>query len=543
MIDAPGKYGYLASLLFNYLLGLSISFIVCFVGGLCRRIHEYAYRCWHLVFHVIFYAYSISNLFLITLFQIRWNAFTFQLINETNSREVGDFFSCYSNSWQFVMSLFILCLFLVVEYFWMRHNVNDLRHKLIIAKRIWSCAIVISLCLFFYETPCYSLEPSFNNSHSDKLIRRNGLWNLYQSVLLYQADAELIDVCIKSQNDLRITSCNYTSKNLILIIGETFNRHHSSLYGYGLDTNPHCRDLNGYIFKNVISPINGTTSAFKYFLSFSDTQDSLRWCDTPLFPALFKAVGYNVVFYSNQYAVEGNVDFYDASAGYFNHPKVYSKLFNHRNHQRYDNDMKLVDDFKQKQNELSDTLNLFIFHLCGQHSPAVERFPKEFAHFTSADIPRSDLDEKQRQYIADYDNATLYNDSVVVEIVNLFEDKDAIILYFADHGEEVYDCRDKAGRFFDFQQGGKDVVRNQLDIPFWIFATDLYKKGHTDLISAVESATELPFMTDDFPYIMLWLSGIESDWYQGDKCLFDPQFDYNRKRIIALDNIDYDAFK
>ena len=50
-----------------------------------------------------------------------------------------------------------------------------------------------------------------------------------------------------------------------------------------------------------------------------------------------------------------------------------------------------------------------------------------------------DLDGKQRNVLADYDNAILYNDSIVDAIISRFEDKEAIIIYMPDHGEECYE--------------------------------------------------------------------------------------------------------
>ena len=52
---------------------------------------------------------------------------------------------------------------------------------------------------------------------------------------------------------------------------------------------------------------------------------------------------------------------------------------------------------------------------------------------------RADLNEQRRSILADYDNAVLYNDSIVYQIVKRFENKDAIVIYMPDHGEECYE--------------------------------------------------------------------------------------------------------
>ena len=41
--------------------------------------------------------------------------------------------------------------------------------------------------------------------------------------------------------------------------------------------------------------------------------------------------------------------------------------------------------------------------------------------------------------MAHYDNATRWNDEVVDRILSNFANEDAVVVYFSDHGEEVYD--------------------------------------------------------------------------------------------------------
>jgi len=451
---------------------------------------------WHSSFHIFLVSFIVSELFLISVFNLQWNAFTFQLLNETTLNETVGFFEEYAKQWQFPTLLVGTILLLVTEFLLFR-KVKKNKNERTFVKYVRTIVIVLSLGLVSIEGRCFSLNPDVNYSNSDKLLRRNGYWKLYQSILMFSREKESINFCIESQKNIQIKGCRFKSPNIVLIIGETFNKNHSSLYGYGLNTNPLCSSLDGVLFTDVISPMNATTTAFKYLLSFAETDNNTKWCDSPLFPALFKSAGYNVVFYSNQYVSEGNLDYYDASAGFFNHPLIFNRLFNHRNHMKYAYDMELIEDYKQNRNYIEkDSNNLIIFHLHGQHSPAVERYPTSFSRFHEGDIARPELSIDKRQYIAEYDNATLYNDSVVWKIVEMYQDKDAIVIYLADHGEEVYDFRDKAGRFFDYEQCGADLLHNQLDIPFVVFETDRYKEAHPEVVEQIELSRNNPFMID-----------------------------------------------
>lgn len=540
-IQAPSSRGFIISCGFNLLLCFSFSWLICVSGEFfCRIGIKILYYLWISIWSIFLVFYSISEIFLITYFNLQWNAFTFQLLSETNNEESIGFFETYGGTWTFNTLVLLggitlgFCAWSIF-HFNMRNMENTKQGCL--KRKIFISIILLLLCV---EGRCFTIDFYTNFSNSDKLIRRSGLWNLYQSILQFNSGKEQLETCAQAQKDLRINDVNFTSDNIVLIIGETFNRHHSDLYGYPLQTNPLLRNLNPIVFSDVIAPYNATTLSFRCFLSFEEMDESEHWYETPLFPAIFKSSGYNVIFYSNQYVVEGNLDFYDASAGFFNHPAIYTKLFDVRNHKKHSFDMQMVNEYKTERDKLErEHKNLIIFHLEGQHSPAVERYPAEYTQFTPSDYNRSELSTAQKQYIADYDNATLYNDSVVSEIISMYVDKDAIVLYFADHGEEIYDFRDKAGRFSDFEKTGADGLKNQLDIPFMVFVTDKYRQEHPELVSSIESAKNKPFMIDLLPHLLLWLGGIDSEWYVDSKNLFSENYNCSRERIVS-NGLNYD---
>lgn len=116
-----------------------------------------------------------------------------------------------------------------------------------------------------------------------------------------------------------------------MIVGESFNRHMSNLYDGKYDTNPRLKALSKqgslFLFNDVVASDNGTTQNFKQFLSPVAVGDGRSWCDAPLFPFLLRRCGYNVVFYSNQYAgMEMDKEF-NASMGFFNAPGIGPYLF------------------------------------------------------------------------------------------------------------------------------------------------------------------------------------------------------------------------
>ncbi len=77
------------------------------------------------------------------------------------------------------------------------------------------------------------------------------------------------------------------------------------------------------------------------------------------------------------------------------------------------------------------------YHLMGQHEAFQSRYPKAFERFKAKDYLT--FPEHQREVLAAYDNATLYNDYVVSSIIDLYKDKDAVVFYFSDHALDVFD--------------------------------------------------------------------------------------------------------
>ena len=48
--------------------------------------------------------------------------------------------------------------------------------------------------------------------------------------------------------------------------------------------------------------------------------------------------------------------------------------------------------------------------------------------------------------MAHYLNAIRYNDLVVDRIIRLFDHRNAVVIYFSDHGEEVHNFREQTCR-------------------------------------------------------------------------------------------------
>lgn len=341
---------------------------------------------------------------------------------------------------------------------------------------------------------------------------------------------------------VKVDSVSFSSPNIVLIIGESHNRNHSTLYGYNKQVTPFQQKMkengNLYVFKNVITSYNKTTNSFQNMFSMYHYGDSGYWATYPLFPAIMKKAGYHTVFITNQFVQNINEDVWDHDTGMFlNEPTISKAMFDCRNSRKYKYDEFLLNEYDSLKN-FNKSENFIIFHLMGLHMQYKDRYPEKWNRFTVYDYnKRTDLSIKDKSVLAAYDNAALYNDYVLYSIVNLFLDSDAIIIYVPDHGEEIFDGCKTCGRLSTLKP--IDLYQ-QYDIPFWIYVTDEYKRKHTQIVHLIENSLVKPFMTDDIGQMILFLGGVSNKYYKEENNLLSPNFNVKRSRRI-LNQVNYDS--
>ncbi len=336
------------------------------------------------------------------------------------------------------------------------------------------------------------------------------------------------------------------SLNVILVIGESYIKKHSALYGYPLQTTPFLsqekRAGRLFVFTDVVSPYNQTSKVIRNVLSCNSIGECENWASTPPLTAIFKARGYHVAFYDNQKDFATDQLFSFSLNTYLYHPEMIKACYSETNAETFDYDGQLVDNYKH--NSKKHKCQLIVFHLLGQHMAYSKRYPKEFYYYTSDSThfrKESWLTTKMREEIAHYDNATLYNDEVIRKIANLYNDENTVIIYFSDHGEEVYDYRPNIGRdAWGFGDNPKEGLHWQYDVPFMVWCSDSYINSHPKEINALKSYAKRPFMLDNVCHILFHLSGLNTSYYKPERDILSPYYKCH-KRIIN-DKINYDDF-
>lgn len=319
---------------------------------------------------------------------------------------------------------------------------------------------------------------------------------------------------------------------IVLVIGESHNKHHSSVYGYGLETTPFQRQQeeagNMVALQDAVTPWNVTSSVFKEILSTHSSDQEGLWSDGVLLPALMRKAGYRVGFLTNQFHKQRNQNQVNYNGSFFLNSLPFDTLcFDYRNGKRYGHDIGMLG-------ELPDTLGkreFIILHLMGQHQPYADRVTKGGHIFTAQDIKRKDLDEKARRIVADYDNATLDNDKVLESVYKRYEGQKAVIIYVADHGEEVYDGNIGMFGRNHMAEPTPQIMWAEFEVPFEVFVTPAAQQAFPWIMPALQGAQDKPFGTDDLPHMVLRLGGVKTTYYNKERDILSPEFKVRERPV------------
>lgn len=534
----------------------------------------------------VFYAVAIIDVFCFSKYDSTLTPTMLLLVGETNSREASEFLTTLFSPLSSLAGVGAVLLLAILHILWKvygekvivkavlsrckRSPLKVQKQSFKKVKRALLYSILIALTIWcgykswHNKQKIHELMTAPNIGKVEHILTYNDKAQLYEpvyrlafSIYANKLAAKQIDILIDGVDKVQVDSCAYTSPRIVLIIGESFGPHHSQQYGYFMPTTPRQveRENTGRLvkFSDVIAPWNLTSFVFKKVFSMQVVGQEGDWCDYPLFPEVFRKAGYQVNFITNQFLPKAKEAVYDFSGGFFlNNPTLSDAMFSVRNSETHVYDDGLLKDYDNmlkkgllaRYKDGNPQPELTIFHLAGQHVTYRTRYPKDRKQFTGDDYKerRPELDDRQRRILSEYDNACLYNDSIVDQICQRFEDEDAIVIYMPDHGEECFEgkrnivCRNHA-MAIDY-----NMARLEFAIPFWVWCSSTYIHNHAEIFEQIVRAKDRRFMTDALPHMLLYLAGISSPHYVEKYNILSPEYDEQRPRILK-GKTDYDKLK
>lgn len=534
-----------------YLENIADLYLVC---ALLCVIPQKARRWIRAIMYIVGYTAFMAEGFVHERFHLMFGPITIQLVMETTPGETSEFLASYLKGWALWKILLVYVPMIAVnamaETFKKRITAflsgampevlktasNIAIPIIVVACFICSGGEKIQMIKFFTSHDTDEAE------HADNHAFHTPFYRIVFSTKFLSLSSQELERMRENMRNIKIDSCKHTVKNIILYIGESYNKHHSQVYGYELETTPNQKAMadegNLIVFKDAVTPWNVTSNVFKDVLSTHSTDQKGSWIDGVLIPGVLKKAGYKVAFITSQFYKSPNLGVVDFNGSFFlNDKEIERKCFDYRNKYRKAYDLQLIKEINKFH---CCDYNFIIFHGMGQHQEYNKRFGKSDVRFTAGNYPsRHDLTVYEKQIIADYDNATLYNDRVVKQLCERFKNDDAVVVYLPDHGEEVFDRIHSYGRDHNADVSA-DIAFSEFEVPFEIWFSPRAKKEHSDIYNAARKAADKAFSTDDLPHLLMGIAGISSPLYDARRDLLNPTFNDSRKRILKR-SVDYDS--
>lgn len=489
------------------------------------------------------------EVFINTRFGLTLASEIFQLMLESSAGETSQFMSQFVMQWSTLphIAVPLICAAeaLMLRRYSHREHVKQ-RLNLSVAKQSVMLAGVIAYFLYtgwVTEQPGYFyVMASDNVSDFEKRYihaRENGGCGANTSITrlgfgakLYSLTSQQCDEVLATAQNTQVAACSHTSPQIMLLIGESGIKRHYQIYGYDHNTTP-CMQAekdNGCltVMEDVMTPYIQTSEVLKEMLSTHSVEQPGTWTSAPMLPQIMKMSGYRVSYVTNQYPkLSDNV--WNSTGGFFMRDERVGKiLLDYITLQGHERDDSLLIELDQVVPTKSK-YNFIMMHVHGQHVAFELSYPADRQHFTVKDYAnRRTLNDEQKQQVAHYDNSTLYQDSICGALFDRYRDKDMIIIYASDHGENVYDDGKTLGRVHnDFSPA---MVDSQYRIPMWIWCSPRYCELHPEMIARIKAAARLPFQTDDMPHLIMDLAGVQSKHFAPSRSPLNAHFNVKRPR-------------
>ena len=496
------------------------------------------------IYGIVVGGLSLISIGYFTIFRQEFSQSVFFVMAESNYNESHEFISQY-------LSIKLVAVLLIYSFV---GGVLWFKVKPVYVKNMtkWLVSIVI---MVYALTPLFISiaikRTSFERATKHLLSRMETTvpWQLLSSYAAYRSQLSNMENILnhlqslpKFEN-LKDVNTN-TPRTLVLVIGESTTRSRMGIYGYERDTTPLIEQFEKdnpdfVVFNDVVSSRPYTIEILQQALTLADEQHPDLYLSKPSLIDLMKQAGYKTFWITNQqtmtkrntmltmFSKQADEQFY---------------MNNDRNQSSRQYDSSVFEPFKNVLNDPTEK-KFIVIHLLGTHMKYELRYPEsdEYQRFNDKSGLAFDLDDDKLDVYNSYDNAIMFNDFVITKLFNLFKASDAngFILYFSDHGEDVYQTapHDVLGR------NEKAPTRAMYTIPFMLWQSPKWLTNHPNNF---QSYVNRKFSTQDLIHTWSDLAGLSFDDYQPERSIVNKDFaqpirwigdPHNKKGLTDFDKL------
>lgn len=449
---------------------------------------------------------------------VKLSASALFVIFETNTTEGAEFLRYYFNPFSILL---IVILFVPWIYSFsipsprLRLVLFNIKRKwLFLGSLIWILiAVFIINKKFTDQNILYTSIDSYSEYRATKAMLKNTLAKKSSPVILVEPSPE-------------------EPQTYIVVIGESTSTWHMGLYGYNRDTNPLLNEIKDEltIYEDVITPNVHTIVALDKILTLSD-YSSPNVQNNASIVQLANQAGFTTYWLSNQRPVGFHESMSTTIANAADH-KYFLATDNFTN-TIYDE--VLLPSLETVIKEPDQKKMIFI-HLIGTHSDYKKRYPSTFQKFTGKNPITFIQNPNTEKIVNEYDNAILYNDYIIRNIVETIrkENTTSYVLYFSDHGDEVFDTMDLMGH--NEYHGTKPMY----EVPFLVWISDKYKAKRPNFQN-LDGTRHRKYNLENFIHSFADISDIEFNLFDRTRSIFSP--DYEERIRWIKQQEDYDTRK
>lgn len=443
------------------------------------------------------------------LFGTNFSASAIFILIETNAAEAQEFFGFY-------IDVPIVCYFLalLVLGFLYFGRTKIVFKKYSIRIKAMAASILVGLLVFMKFSGM--IDPNL------PYLVGISIWDYSQE----KSKMEKYDIDKPLGNFEEVAFEGSIDKNLyVLVIGESTTRRNLGLYGYYRNTTPKLKEIEKELlmYKNVVSPHAFTIGSLRETLTLNNFKKE----EESSLVQLMNEAGFKTFWLSNQRPIGP-------------YESLVTKISKASDEVQFTNsaiagsvtpyDEVLLSYFEEALQDPADK-KFIVLHILGTHMQYNNRYPENFDFFK--DRPQSNFeDELAYSRINSYDNAIRYMDHIIREIIEMTREQQlsSYVLYFSDHGEEVFHNRYFAGHL----EG--NPTKDMFEVPLILWQSEKFKKQNP----VYEGNLKMPYVLDDFIYSFADLSQLHFSQMDLQKSIFSPTFQ-PKKRMVG-EGLDFDVF-
>lgn len=496
------------------------------------------------IYGIIVGGLSLISLAYFVIYRQEFSQSVFFIMAESNFNESNEYIQQYLS---FKLIAVLVVYILVALFLW-----KQVKPVYVQNKTKWMVSLLIAIyALMPLVISVMVKKTSFEKAGAHLLSRMETTvpWQLMSSYIAYRSQLSNMENILNNLQSLpsleNLTDSNgETPRTLVLIIGESTTRTRMGIYGYNRNTTPMIEQFkkenpNLSVFNDVVSSRPYTIEILEQALTFADERHPDLYLTQPSLIHLMKQAGYKTFWITNQQTMTKR----NTMLTMFS--KQTDKQYymnNDRNQSARQYDDAVIQPFKEVLTDPAKK-KFIVIHLLGTHMKYEFRYPKssEYNLFQDKTGIPFNIDDDNAKVYNSYDNAISYNDYVITTLFNTFKQShdNGFMLYFSDHGEEVYQTPpyDVLGR------NEKAPTKPMYTIPFILWQSPSWLKTHPNDYQAY---VDRKFSSQDLIHTWSDLAGLSYNLYQPEKSLVNPNFKpsirwigdpYDKKGLVDFDKL------